>query len=130
MATTSPTYDPKTTATQLATSLVAGPQALLTNQNTVATNTGKALATLGTALTAFESAMSALSSKSSVVATTATFSSAVGTATAKPTAAAGTYSFYVEKLATANQAQYKNISNATPMAEAGKINVGVDSDTF
>ncbi|MBB3221431.1 flagellar filament capping protein FliD [Pseudoduganella umbonata] len=130
MATSAPTYDPKSTATQLATAYIQGRQTILTNTNTMATSTEKALDTLGTALSSFESAMSSLSSKTSVVATTATFSSAVGTATATPAAAAGTYSFFVEQLATVSQVKYSGLSDTTPIAEAKTINVTVGSMSF
>jgi flagellar hook-associated protein 2 len=81
-------------------------------------------------MSAFESAMSSLSSKKTVLATSATFSSTVGTATASATATPGNYFFYVEQLATANQAQYSGIPDTTPMAEAGTISVTVGSTTF
>ncbi|GGX81483.1 flagellar filament capping protein FliD [Massilia dura] len=130
MALNSPTYDPKSTATQLATAYISGRQSILTNQNTVATATEKGLTTLKSAMSAFESAMSSLSLKKSMVSTSATFSSTVGTATATSAAVAGTYSFVVQDLATANQAQYSGLSDATPMTEAGKITVTVGDTSF
>ena len=60
MATSAPSYDPKSTATQLATAYIQGRQTILTNTNTMATSTEKALDTLGTALSSFETAMSSL----------------------------------------------------------------------
>ncbi|QBE65648.1 flagellar filament capping protein FliD [Pseudoduganella lutea] len=130
MATTAPTYDPKSTATQLATISIQARQSILTTQNDVATATDKGLASLRSAMSTFENTMSSMSSKKTVVATSATFSSTVGTATAGMSATAGNYSFYVEQLATANQAQYSNISDTTPMSETGTINVNVGLTTF
>ncbi|GGY47924.1 flagellar filament capping protein FliD [Pseudoduganella albidiflava] len=130
MATTAPTYDPKSTATQLATLSIQARQSILTTQNDVATATDKALTSLKSAMSTFEGAMSTLSMKKTVLATSATFSSPVGTATAGISATAGTYSFYVEQLATANQAQYSNLSDTTPMSETGTINISVGGTTF
>jgi flagellar hook-associated protein 2 len=130
MAITSPTYDPKSTATQLATAYIQDRQTILTSQNTAATATEKALTTLTSAMSAFETVMSSLSTKKTVLSTTATFSTSVGTASATAKAVAGKYTFFVEKIATANQAQYSGLSDATPMAEAGKINVTVGDTTF
>ncbi|AVR97333.1 flagellar filament capping protein FliD [Pseudoduganella armeniaca] len=130
MATTAPTYDPKNTATQLATAYIADRQQILTTQNTSATSTEKALSSLNSALNTFESVMSGLSLKKSVLATSATFSSPVGTASASTSAAPGNYFFYVEQLATANQAAYDNLSDTTPIAEAGTITVSVGSSSF
>ena len=121
MAITSPIYDPKSTATQLATISIQDRQSQLTLQNSIAGETDKALTSLKSAMSAFENAMSAISAKKTVLATTATFNSTVGTATASATATAGSYSFFVEKLATANQAQYSGISDVTPMSEAGTV---------
>jgi flagellar hook-associated protein 2 len=130
MATTAPTYDPKSTATQLATLFIQDRQTILTSQNSVATATDKALTSLKSAMSSFEGAMSSISTKKTVLATSATFSSPVGTATAGASAAAGSYSFFVEKLATANQAQYSNLSDTTPLSETGTINVNVGATTF
>ncbi|GGY95944.1 flagellar filament capping protein FliD [Pseudoduganella plicata] len=130
MALTTPTYDPKSTATTLANAYIADRQSLLTNQNTAATATGKALSSMSSAMSAFEGVLSKLTLKKSVLANAATFSSTVGTATANTTAAAGNYQFFVDQLATANQASYSNISDTTPMSEAGTINVAVGTTSF
>ncbi|WP_373987467.1 flagellar filament capping protein FliD [Duganella sp. BuS-21] len=119
----SPTYDPKTTAENLANSYVAGTKAILDARSTRAAATVKGLGTLGSALSAFQLAMSSLvSGTKSVTASSATFSTpAVATATASANAVAGTYSFYVEQLATAGQVSYNvNDSVAT---NAGAMNV-------
>ncbi|NVM79776.1 flagellar hook-associated protein 2 [Duganella sp. SG902] len=119
----SPTYDPKTTAENLANAYVAGTKAILDGRSTRATATASALTTLGSALSAFQSSMSALASGTkSVSANAATFSNtAIATASATSKAVAGTYSFYVEQLATSGQVSYNvNDSVAT---NAGAMNV-------
>jgi flagellar hook-associated protein 2 len=127
----SPIYDPKTTAENLANAYVSGNKAILDSRAAKAKATASALSTLGSALSAFQSAMSSLATSStSVSANSATFSNtsvATGTATSKATA--GTYSFYVEQLATAGQVSYNvNDSVAT---NAGAMNVVLaDGSTF
>ncbi|WP_343729620.1 flagellar filament capping protein FliD [Duganella sp.] len=127
----SPTYDPKTTAEGLANAYVAGTKAILDSRDAKATATAKALTTLGSALSAFQSTMASLASGTkSVTANSATFSNtAVASATANSKAVAGTYSFYVEQLATAGQVSYNvNDSVAT---NAGAMNVVLaDGSTF
>ena len=130
MALTTPNYDPKSTATTLATAYISDRQTMLTRQNTVATSTAKALTTMSSAMSAFEGVLSKLTLKKSVLANAATFSSTVGTATASTTAAAGNYQFFVDQLATSNQASYSNLSDVTPMSEAGSITVSVGSNSF
>lgn len=127
----SPTYDPKTTAENLANAYVAGTSAILTKQSNKATATATGLTTLSSALSAFQSSLSALAtSTNSVSANTATFSNtAIGTATANSKAVAGTYSFYVEQLATAGQVSY-NVSDSAA-AGSGAMNVVLaDGSTF
>lgn len=127
----SPTYDPKTTAENLANAYVAGTQAILTAQSTKAKATATGLTTLSSALSAFQTTLSSLtSSTKSVTANTATFSNtAIATGSASSKAVAGTYSFYVEQLATAGQVSYNvNDSVAT---NAGAMNVVLaDGSTF
>lgn len=84
---------------------------------------GTALTTLGTALSAFQTALQGLSTgTTSVTSTKATFSNtAIGNATATSSAQAGTYSFYVEQLATAGQVAY-NVGDSSA-AGAGSMNV-------
>jgi len=123
-AISSPTYDPKSTATGLATDYIAPAKAILDDQDATASATASGLGTLGSALNAFQSALGGLASSSTTVsAAAATFSnSAIATATAKSTAAAGTYSFYVEQLATAGQVSYGGITD-TAAAGSGQLNV-------
>lgn len=116
-------YDPKTTATNLANAYVAGTQSMIDSRSKVVTATKTALTTLSSAMGAFQSAMSALSLGSKTVsANAATFSSTVGTATATSAAIAGTYSFYVERLATAGQVSYGGLSD-TAAAGSGNLSV-------
>ncbi|MYN41310.1 flagellar filament capping protein FliD [Duganella sp. FT109W] len=117
----SPTYDPTTTATNLANAYVAPTKAILDKQGTKATAVGSGLTALSSALSAFQTALQGMaSSTASVTATKATFSnSAIGTATAKSSATAGTYSFYVQQLATAGQVAYNIDSGADGAGPAG-----------
>ncbi|MRW90750.1 flagellar filament capping protein FliD [Duganella sp. FT80W] len=120
---TSPTYDPTTTAENLANAYIAGSQAILDKQTTKATATATALTTLNSALSTFQSTLQSLtSSTTSVTSNSATFSdTSVATATAKSGAAAGTYSFYVQQLATAGQVSYNVADSAA--TNAGSMNV-------
>jgi len=119
----SPTYDPQTTATNLANAYVAPTKANLDARNAQATATVSALTTLGSALSAFQSSIQSLvTGTASVSAAAATSSNtAIATGTASANAVAGTYSFYVEQLATAGQVSYNvNDSAAT---NAGSLKV-------
>lgn len=128
---TSPTYDPVTTATNLANSYVAPSKAILDAQAAKAKANSAALTTLGSALSAFQTAMASIASGTkSVSANSATFSNAaVATGTANAKATAGTYSFYVEQLAKAGQVSYTvpDTTATTP----GKFNIALgDGSTF
>jgi flagellar hook-associated protein 2 len=132
MATSVPTFDPKTTATQLAQIYTQGQQSMLDAQTANATAISKALSTLSTAMSTFRSSLSSMSSSGSVVANKATFNSDVGTATATASAAAGNYQFYVEQLATVGQVSYSGLadSNVTGAA-AGTLAVKLaDGSSF
>jgi flagellar hook-associated protein 2 len=123
MATSSvPTYDPKTTATKLATLLTQDRQEMLKFQNDTSAAVAKGLTQLSSALSTFQGVMSSMTSKKSVVANTATLSGDAGTATADATAIAGTYNFYVEQLATAGQVAYNGMTDATA-AGAGVLQI-------
>jgi flagellar hook-associated protein 2 len=116
-------YDPKTTATNLANNYVAGQQSVIDARTKAVTATNAALVTLSSAMSAFQTALSSLTSgNKTITANSATFSSAVGTATANSSAAAGTYSFYVERLATAGQVSYGGLSD-TVAAGSGNLSV-------
>lgn len=123
MSTTS--FNPVTTATNLATAYMQPAQTHVADQQTAAAATATALTTLQSALTAFDSAVTGLSAGTGVTAFTSTFSnSAVATATASSSATAGTYSFFVQQLATAQQTAYSNIAPITA-AGAGTLTVNV-----
>lgn len=101
------TYDPVSTATALADNYVYARQAQLDNASTKAQSQVSALNSLKSSLTTFTSALNSLSGKGSVIAQTAAVSSAsVMTASASSAAAAGSYTFVVEKLATAQQSKF------------------------
>lgn len=122
-AISSPVYDPKSTAEGLANTYVAPTKARLDAQSALATATASGLTTLGSALSAFQGSLAALATKTTAVtANSATFSNtAIATATAGASAVAGTYSFYVEQLATAGQVSY-NVSDSAA-AGTGSMNI-------
>jgi flagellar hook-associated protein 2 len=125
----SATYDPATTATQLAGAYTSARQATLTQQTDRATATSAALAKLGTGLADFTATLAALSGKKSLLANSAAFSDAgVGTATASPSAAAGSYAFFVERLATAHQVAYSGLADSTA-ADSGILKIAVGAGT-
>ncbi len=132
MATSVPTYDPKTTAAQLAQIYTQGRQSMLDAQSGSAAAIDKALSTLSLAMGTFRSSLSSISSSGSVVANKATFSSDAGTATANATAVAGSYQFYVEALATAGQVSYSGVSDSNVVgAPAGTLAVKLaDGSSF
>lgn len=130
MATSVPTYDPKTTATQLAQIYTQGTQQLLTAQNDKATAIASALSKLSSAMSSFRSTLSTLNSAGSILANKATFSSDVGTATADSSAVAGNYQFYVEQLATAGQVAYGGISDTTAATAGNMVVTLADGSNF
>ncbi|EEF23734.1 Lateral flagellar hook-associated protein, putative, partial [Ricinus communis] len=125
-AISSPTYDPKTTAENLANAYVAPSKAILDRQTADATAKAAALTKLGSALSAFQSTLTSLaSSTGSVTSTKASFSNpAVGTGTASATAQAGNYAFFVKQLATAGQYGYAIPDNITGAAGTMRIALG------
>ncbi|WP_219117216.1 flagellar filament capping protein FliD [Janthinobacterium sp. UMAB-56] len=132
---TAPQYDPIPTAENLATKSVAAQKAALQAKNTLATNTSTALGNLKSAISAFQSAMSSMSSSKSVLSQSATFPAAgYGSATAGINATPGTYSFFVEKLATASQMSYGGLSGVNTADGTGtlkvKIGDGVGDNTL
>jgi len=122
---TTTTYDPTSTAASLAQAYTSGAQTLLTNQTNQANATATALTQLQSALTAFDTALTGLSGKSSAVSQSADFTdTSVGTATASGSAAPGTYSFFVQQLATANQVAYANVGSV-PAAQGGTLAINL-----
>lgn len=127
MTTTS--LDPASTAQQLATAYTTNAQAQLTSKTKAAQATSTALTKLRSSLTSFDSAIASLSTKKSVIKYSATFNNtANGTATASATAQPGSYSFFVEKLATTHQVAFANMTDA---AETGTLGLSLaDGTTF
>lgn len=129
MAGISTTYDPASTAQALAESATAARQSTLTRQNTAASATEKALGTLGSALSAFQSSLTAMTgSNKTMSANSAIFSdTTIANASATSTAAAGTYSFFVEQLASAHKV---SIGGMTDFTNAGSIEFAVGGASF
>ncbi|GJJ04106.1 lateral flagellar hook-associated protein 2 [Duganella rhizosphaerae] len=119
----SPVYDPQTTAEKLANAYVAPTKSILDSRATKATATVSALGTLGSALSAFQSSLQALTTSTSGVAANAATSSntTIATGSATASAVAGTYSFYVEQLATAGQVSYNVNDSAATSAGSLKV---------
>ncbi|NIA57169.1 flagellar filament capping protein FliD [Massilia sp. TW-1] len=126
---TAPAYDPTTTAAAMAQKSVAEPQQMINNQTALANATAGGLSTLSSAISAFQTSLSSLTGLgSSMLAQSATFSdTSVGSATAKPLAAAGTYSLFVQQLATASQVSYNNLSNGR--TAGGTLKVVLSNET-
>lgn len=108
MAITSPTYDPAATAAALAEKYVFGQQQALQARTDRASATEKGLSSLRSAISSFQTALAAMTgTNKTMLAKSAVFGdTSVGSATAKSTAAAGTYSFHVAKLASAHQISF------------------------
>jgi flagellar hook-associated protein 2 len=126
---TAPAYDPTTTAAAMAQKSVAEPQQTINNQTALANATASGLSTLSSAISAFQTSLSSLTGLgSSMLAQSATFSdTSVGSATAKPLAAAGTYSLFVQQLATASQVSYNNLSDGR--TAGGTLKVVLSNET-
>lgn len=126
MAITSPSYDPVSTATALAEKYVSGQQQILNTRSSKATATDKALSDLGMALGSFQASLTSLTgTNKTLFAQSATFSdTSIGTASASATAAPGTYSLFVERLATAGQVSYSGLTEDKGASGELKVNVG------
>ena len=129
MAAISNTYDPASTAQALAESFTAGRQSILTRQGAQATATEKGLNTLGSALTAFQGTLATLTGLNKTIsASSAVFSdTAVASASATATAAPGTYSFFVEQVASAHKVSYSGMAD---FAGGGSLTLGVGASSF
>lgn len=127
---TAPTYDPTTTAKALADKYIEGAQTKITNDTNTATATAKALSTLGSAISAFQTSLAGMAGiGKSMLAQSATVSdTAIGTATAKSTAPAGTYSLFVAKLATTSQVSYNTLP-AAGAAKGGFLTINLADET-
>ena len=129
MAGVSTNYDPATTAQALAQSFTSGRQSILTRQTTQATAAEKGLGTLGSALSTFQSSLATLTSLNKTLAASSAVFSDTGIASASATAAAtaGTYSFFVEQVASAHKVSYSGLSD---FAGGGSLTMGVGAGTF
>jgi flagellar hook-associated protein 2 len=124
--------DPASTATQLATAYTQSARDQITAGNTDAQKTTSGLTTLKTALSTFDTALASLSGVNKGLRQfTATLGTAgIGTATATSAAQPGTYSFYVEQLATAQQVVFEDLP-AVPVAFGGPLAVHLaDGSSF
>lgn len=129
-AITAPTYDPTTTATALAQKYTASAQERITNGTTQATATTKALSTLSSAISAFQSSLASLAGLGkSVLSQSATLSdTTVGSASAKASASAGTYSLFVQQIATAGQVSYNGLSDGAATGGTLKVKLSDESN--
>jgi flagellar hook-associated protein 2 len=123
---TAPTYDPTSTATALAQKYTSQLQTQLTSQTNDANATATALTQLGSAISTFQGSLASLGGLGkSVLAQSATLSdSTVASATAKSSAAAGTYNLFVQQVATAGQATYDNVPDASTASGTLTLTVG------
>jgi flagellar hook-associated protein 2 len=107
----------------------ASAQDILTNQTKTAGTTSTALSKLSSAISAFQTSLSSLTGLGkSVLAQSATLSdTSIGSASAKPMASAGSYSLFVQQLATASQVSYNNLSDGR--AAGGILSVKLSDET-
>lgn len=122
---TTTTYDPTTTATSLAKAYTASAQSLIDSQTSAASAKSTALTKLSSALSSFETTLSSLSGSSGLAKMSATLSStAVGSASATTKASAGSYSLFVEQVATSQQISFQDLP-ATAAGATGKIKLSL-----
>lgn len=115
--------NPTSMASSLATAYTQSAQDLLTTQTTRAQSTSTALSKLRTALSSFSTALDTLSAKKGMVQNSATLSSAsIGTASASASAEAGSYAFFVEKLASTSQIAFEDLP-AVPVSLGGPLTI-------
>ena len=128
---TAPTYDPTSTAQALAQKTTASAQSKIDSDTTTTAATAKALSSLGSAISAFQNSLSNLTGVGkSMLAQSATLSNTgLATASAKPTAAAGTYSLFVKQVATAGQVSYNGLTDSAAPGGTLKIKLSDESVT-
>ena len=123
MAITAPTYDPTTTAAALAEAYVGKRQDVQAKQTKRAQAEAKALNELKGAIASYQASLFSMATSPSLLARSAKFSDdAIGTASATAAASAGSYSFFVEKLATAHQVAF----SAIPAAPSNSGSLGIN----
>lgn len=134
MATSATTaIDPATAATAYTKKYTDDKQALITLQTKRAAETAKALTTLSTAITTYQDSLAAISTQKTMLAQTALFSdSTLGSASAGVNAVSGTYSFFVEAVATNHQVSLSGLgANTTPTAGQGNLKITLaNNSTF
>jgi len=117
--------NPASMATQLANAYTQPTQSLLSTQSKNAKAVSSALSSLQAALQTFDGVLTGLSAKKSLQQYSAAFSAAgFGSATASATAQPGTYSLFVEQLASANQISFLDLP-AIPVASGGPLTVSL-----
>lgn len=118
--------NPSTIASQLATAYTQGMQSRLDTQSKTATAVSTALSKLRTALQTFDSALTGLSGKKTLQQYTSSFNvTGFGSATTSAGAQPGTYSLFVEQLASAHQLSFADLPTA-PAAAPGKLTVNLN----
>jgi flagellar hook-associated protein 2 len=125
-----PTYDPASTAAALAEKYTAPRQQTLNAQSSQASATAKALAALNSAILGYQSSLAALTGPAkTMLSTSASFSDAtIGSASANASASAGSYTFFVERLASASQVSYAAVPDS-PAAAAGTLDIKLGGTT-
>lgn len=125
MAITAPTYDPTSTATALAEAYVSKRQEVQAAQAKKAQAEAKALNELKGAISTYQASLFTMAASASLLSRSAKFGDdAFGNASATAAASAGSYAFFVEKLATASQVAYSAIPNAA--ASSGTLGISLN----
>lgn len=120
-----PNYDPASTAAALAESYTAGTQGILTARTRRADATGAALTQLRSAISAYQASLGALTAGKTMLSYAATLSDAsFGSARAGTGATPGSYSLYVERLATASQVAYRGLADSAAAGGTLGIELG------
>ncbi|MET3131976.1 flagellar hook-associated protein 2 [Oxalobacteraceae bacterium GrIS 1.11] len=105
-------------------------QALITAQTKAAQDTATGLSTLQTAISTYQASLSTLTGAKTLLTQGVTFSApGIASATAGPSAVAGSYAFFVESVATNNQVSYGGLSD-TPAAGSGSLTLSVGGASF
>lgn len=106
-------------------------QTLISAQTRLATVTASGLQTLKTAISTYQTSLTALTAQHTLMLQSGTFSNpAIGSATATPTAAAGSYQFFVEQLATKDQVSYGGLTDSATPTGALTISLADGSPSF
>jgi flagellar hook-associated protein 2 len=127
-----PIYDPTSTAAALAEKYTASRQQILKTQTGEATATAKALTTLNSAILSYQTSLASLTGlNKTMLSQSAIFGdTTIGSASASAAATAGSYAFFVERLATASQVSYADVPDSAVGASAGSLKVQVGTAAF